>query len=61
VRILLAGGANPNINDCRGKSPLFIALKNKHLKLANLLISMGATRDGLTLVCFIIITIDLLL
>lgn len=44
VQALLAAKANPNLEQCDGKTPLTLALENNRSEVADLLISAGATR-----------------
>ncbi len=40
--ILLQNGANPNLKECRGFTPLHIAVKNKNVQFINLLVDHNA-------------------
>ena len=46
VRLLLAGGADPNAVGERGYTPLHQALEQKHLQVARMLVAAGASLDA---------------
>ena len=43
--VLLARGADPNIRDQHGRSPLFLATRHGHVQCIRLLIAFGADLD----------------
>lgn len=46
VRLLLDHGAITDTSDIKAQTPLFLALRNQHLKVARILLMHGASPDG---------------
>ena len=46
LKLLIKAGADIHIVDVKGQTPLFVAVKNRRLQCARLLLQSGACPDG---------------